>query len=93
MNNYDKNNFIFHQRTKENRDDLISLNHSYDKINKLLKDSTIPQINFEKVFIDNNSVNSDKGNKKINIYNNIVINNSNKNENIINANYKNINKF
>ena len=93
MNNYDKNNYIFHQRTDENSDYLISLNNSYDKINKLLGDNSISQINLENVLIENNSVNSDKGNKKINIYNNIVINNSHKNENIINENYKKINKF
>ena len=93
MNNYDKNNYIFHQRTDENSDYLISLNNSYDKINKLLGENSLSQINLENVLIENNSVNSDKRNKKINIYNNIVINNSHKNDNIINENYKKINKF
>ena len=89
MNNYDYNNFIFHQKnkfleTKENSDDLISQNIHCNKINKLLSDDNTSEMNFEKILIDNKSVKTDDGNKKINIYNNIVINNSNKNENDFN---------
>ena len=34
MNNYDKNNFIIHQISKEKNNDLISQNNSFDKIYK-----------------------------------------------------------
>ena len=94
MNNYDKNNFIFHQISKEKNNDLISQNNSFDKIYKLLSGNNISDTNIDKVLIDNHSVHSDKGNKKINIYNNIVINNSNKNDNTNNnTNYIKQNKF
>ena len=94
MNNYDKNNFIIHQISKEKKDELISQNNSFDKIYKLLSGNNISDANIENVLIDNHSVHSDKGNKKINIYNNIVINNSNKNDNTnANTNYIKQNKF
>ena len=53
----------------------------------------ISNTNSEKLLLDNHSFNSDKGNKKINIYNNIVIKNPQKNENIINANNIKKNRF
>ena len=84
MNNYDKNNYIFHQIKKDKNEELISQSNSFDKINKLLKDNDISDINIEKVLIDNNSNYGDQNNKKINIYNNIVINSSHKKNNIIN---------
>ena len=93
MNNYDKNNYIFHQISKEKNDELITHNNSFDKIYKLLHDNNISDLNIENVLIDNHSVHSDKGNKKINIYNNIVINNSHKNDNAINTNYTKKNSF
>ena len=92
MNNFDKNNFIIHQISKEKNEDLISRNN--DKINKLLSGNNLSDTNIENVLIDNHSVHSDKGNKKINIYNNIVINNSNKNDNTnANTNYIKKNTF
>ena len=94
MNNYDKNNFIIHQISKEKNNDLISQNNSFDKIYKLLSGNNISDANIENVLIDNHSVHSDKRNKKINIYNNIGINNSNKNDNTnANTNYTKQNKF
>ena len=88
MNNHDKNNFIYHKKyTKEKDEKLISQNNSYDKIDKLLRDKDISTTNVEKVLIDNNSDNTNQGNKKINIYNNIVINNSQRiNQNLIKTN-------
>ena len=94
MNNYDKNNYIFHQIKNDKNEELISHSNSFDKINKLLKDNDIPDIDIEKVLIDNNSNYGDQNNKKINIYNNIVINSSHKKNNIINnSNYFQKNKF
>ena len=94
MNNYDKNNYIFHQIKNDKNEELISHSNSFDKINKLLKDNDILDINIEKVLIDNNSNYGDQNNKKINIYNNIVINSSHKKNNIINnSNYFQKNKF
>ena len=98
MNNFDKNNFIYHKRikileTKENSDNSIFLGNNYNKMNKLLSEDNISEINYEKVLIDNKSVNTDNRNNKINIYNNIVINNSNKNDNCLNENYNKQNKF
>jgi len=93
MNNYDKNNYIFHQISNNKNNELICQNNSFDKIYKLINDNNMSNINAERVLIDNNSVHSYKENKKINIYNNIVINNSHKNNNIINANYTKKNKF
>ena len=90
MDNYDTNNNIFHVKNKKEKDEeLISRNNTYVKIEKLLKDNDISTTNYEKVLIDNNSDNTEKGNKKINIYNNIVINHSNK----TNTNYNNYNKI
>ena len=92
MNNYDNNNFMIRHISKEKSDKGIFQNNSFDKIYKLLNDN-ISNTNSEKLLLDNHSFNSDKGNKKINIYNNIVINNPQKNENIINANNIKKNRF
>ena len=54
-----------------------------------MKDNDITQVNFEKVTADTILDNTDKENKKINIYNNIVIHNSNKSD----SNLNKINKF
>ena len=79
--------FIINEKRK------IMIN-SFDKIYKLLSGNNISDANIENVLIDNHSVHSDKRNKKINIYNNIVINNSNKNDNSNNnTNYTKQNKF
>ena len=94
MNNFDKNNFIIHQISKDKNNDLISHNNSFDKIYKLLSENNISNTNIEKVLNDNHSINNDKRNKKINIYNNIVINNSQKNNYTnTNINYIKQNKF
>ena len=98
MDNFDKNNFIYHKvdkflETKENSYDSIFMNNNYNKINKLLSDDITSEMDFENVLIDNKSVNTDNRNNKINIYNNIVINNSNKNDNGLNANNTKSNKF
>ena len=98
MDNFDKNNFIYHQankvlETKENSYDSIFQNNNFNKINKLLSDGNTSDINYEKLLIDNKSVNTNDRNNKINIYNNIVINNSNKNDNGLNDNYNKPNKF
>ena len=94
MNNFDRNNFIIHQIAKEKNDDLISRNNSFDKIYKLLSGNNISDTNIDKVLIDDHSVHSDKGNKKINIYNNIVINNPQKNDNSnTNTSYTKKSKF
>ena len=98
MNNFDKNNFIYHQgnkilETKENSYDSIWQNNNFNKINKLLSDGNTSEINYEKLLIDDKSVNTDDRNNKINIYNNIVINNSNKNDNGLNEAYNKPNKF
>jgi hypothetical protein len=82
MNNYDKNNLIFHQILTKKEEKLISKNNSFDKIYKLLNENNLSDTNIEKVLIDNPSVYNDRGNKKINIYNKIVINNSHKNDNM-----------
>ena len=89
MNNFDKNNFIFHSREKitQKNEELISQKNTCDKLDKLLREDN------ENNLFDNNSDNTEKINKKINIYNNIVINNSHKNANIINETYNKINKF
>ena len=94
MNNYDRNNLIFHQISKEKKDELISQNISFDKIYKLLSGNNISDTNIKNVLIDNHSVHSEKVDKKINIYNNIVINHSNKNDNTnANTNYIKKNTF
>ena len=93
MNNYDKNNYIFHQISNNKNNKLISQNNSFDKIYKLINGNIMSDVNAERVIIDNNSVHSYKGNQKINIYNNIVINNSRKNNNVVNADCTKKNKF
>ena len=99
MNNFDKNNFIFHQEKKSfenerNEENSISPNNNNcHKINKLIVSDITSDINIEKLLIDNKSINTDNGNKKINIYNNIFISNSNKNNNILNENYNKNNKI
>ena len=99
MNNFDKNNYIFQPRekileTQENSDDSFSPNNNnYDKLNKLLSEDNITEVNIEKVLIDNKSIKTDDRNNKINIYNNIVINNSNKNDIGLEENYHKNNKF
>ena len=80
--------FILHINKKEKDEELISKNNTYDKIEKLLKDDITP-VNFEKVTTDTILDNADKENKKINIYNNIVIHNSNKSG----SNLNKINRF
>jgi hypothetical protein len=98
MNNSDKNNYIFHHRekileTQENSVDSFSPNNNYDKLNKLLSDENITEVNIEKVIIDNKSIKTDERNNKINIYNNIVINNSNKNDDNLEKNFQKNTKF
>ena len=89
MNNYDRNNnFYLTIDKKEKDEELICKNNTYDKIEKLLKDDITP-VNFEKVTTDTILDNADKENKKINIYNNIVIHNSNKSD----SNFNKINRF
>ena len=95
MNNYDKNNSIFHLNNINNSNYFEFNNDNYkNKINKLLSETENSDEKYENILIDNdNSIKTKKGNKKINIYNNIVINNTNKNDTIDNKNYKQINKF
>ena len=98
MNNSDKNNYIFHHRekileTQENSVDSFSPNNNYDKLNKLLSDENITEVNIEKVIIDNKSIKTEERNNKINIYNNIVINNSNKNDDNLEKNFQKNTKF
>ena len=99
MYNFDNNNnLLFYQKnnnleTNEKSEDLIFQNNDNNKINKLLSDdNTLEDIN-DKIITDNKSANTDDGNKKINIYNNIVINNSNKNEHNFDQNFTKPNKF
>ena len=98
MYNYDDNNLIFQQEnkkveSKEKNEDLIYENNNYNRLNKLLSGDNISEGNNDKILIDNKSFNTNEGNKKINIYNNIVINNSNKNDNNFDQNFIKPNKF
>ena len=70
MDNHDNNNYIFLRtiKTNEKNDEKKLHNNSKNKINKLLKDKNISDINLEKALIDNNFLKAERKNEKINIY-------------------------
>ena len=84
MDNHDNNNFIYNREinNKEKNDDFNSKNNSINAIKKLLKDKDIYHSYSEKNFINNNYINTDRVNEKINIYNNFFISNPPNSDNI-----------
>ena len=95
MDNHDNNNFIYNKdiKSKEKNEDFTAKTNSNDAIKKLLKDNDIANSYFEKKIYDNNYVLTDRGNEKINIYNNFFINNPLRNGNIIENNFYKNKKF